>query len=156
MLHAFDRSISCSIGRSGGVETIEKREGDGATPRGRWPLRAALLRPDRDLSRSTALPWRWLRESDGWSDDPRDPAYNRPIRHPHPFSAERLWRGDGLYDIIVTLGHNDTPPLPGAGSAIFLHCRKAGQPTEGCIAIDRDALAALLPDLRAGMMLEIV
>ena len=101
------------------------------------------------------LPWRWLRPDDGWSDDVRDPAYNRPIRHPHAFSAERLWREDGLYDIIVVLGHNDAPPKPDAGSAIFLHCWRDGAPTEGCVAIARDDLLALLPLLHAGDVLEI-
>ena len=38
------------------------------------------------------MPWRWLRPDDGWSDDAADPAYNRPVRHPHPYSAEWLWR----------------------------------------------------------------
>lgn len=155
MLHAFGCSISCSIGRSGLVSAAEKQEGDGATPIGAWPIRGVLLRPDRVGGIAAAIPWRWLREEDGWSDDPRDPAYNRPVRHPHLFSAERLWRADGLYDIIVVLGHNDRPPRPRAGSAIFLHCRNPGRATEGCVAIDRDALARLLPLLRIDMALEI-
>jgi L,D-peptidoglycan transpeptidase YkuD (ErfK/YbiS/YcfS/YnhG family) len=95
------------------------------------------------------VPWRWLRPDDGWSDDPVDAAYNRPIRHPYPRSAERLWREDGAYDAIVVLGHNDSPPVPGAGSAIFLHCTTSKPFTEGCVAIDRgdllDILTALVP-----------
>ncbi len=39
----------CLIGRGGAVAADAKREGDGATPRGRWPLREVLLRPDRGL-----------------------------------------------------------------------------------------------------------
>ena len=115
-----------------------------ATPTGRWAVRAALLRPDRIVAPAMALPWRWLRPDEGWSDDPADPAYNRPVRHPHRYSAERLWRDDGLYDIVVVLGHNDSPPVPSLGSAIFLHCWRDAQPTEGCVAIARDALADLL------------
>lgn len=156
MLHVGKRSIPCSIGRSGVVATADKREGDGATPIGRWPLRCVLLRADRIAPpRPLALPWRWLRPEDGWSDDPADPAYNRPVRHPHGFSAERLWRDDGLYDVIVTLGHNDRPPRPGAGSAIFLHCRREGAATEGCVAIAREALVALLPQLSPEDRIEI-
>ncbi|MGL4541081.1 MAG: L,D-transpeptidase family protein, partial [Polymorphobacter sp.] len=84
-------------------------------------------------------------------------AYNRPVSHPHGFSAERLWRDDGAYDVIVVLGHNDGPPRPGAGSAIFLHCSRADwRPTEGCVAIETAALVALLPRLAAGVQLEIV
>lgn len=154
-LYANDRSIACGIGRSGALPAADKHEGDGATPLGRWPIRASLLRSDRVAAPSTALPWRWLRPDDGWSDDPVDPAYNRPVRHPHGHSAERLWREDALYDVIVVLGHNDAPPQPGLGSAIFLHCWRDGAPTEGCVAIEKHELLALLPRLRRGDLVEI-
>ncbi len=154
-LTAFGESLSCRIGRSGSIAADVKREGDGATPLGRWPIRGALLRPDRGAVPAPALPWRWLRPSDGWSDDPADPAYNRPVRHPHRWSAERLWREDGLYDVVLVLGHNDAPPVPGLGSAIFLHCA-GDEPTEGCVAIAADALAALLPRLRPGDAVDIL
>ena len=147
MLQAGNRSISCSIGRSGTVAAADKREGDGATPVGDYALRGVLLRPDRIAPPHMRLPWRWLSPGDGWSDDPRDPAYNRPVRHPHRFSAERLWREDGLYDVIVVLGHNDSPPAAPLGSAIFLHCRRDTAPTEGCVAIARAELLGLLPAL---------
>jgi L,D-peptidoglycan transpeptidase YkuD (ErfK/YbiS/YcfS/YnhG family) len=140
----------CTIGRSGATAAADKREGDGRTPRGRWAIRSALLRPDRVSPPMTALPWRWLDPADGWSDDPKDPAYNTRVRHPHAFSAEHLWRDDGLYDLIVELGYNDAPAVPGKGSAIFLHCMIAGRPTAGCVAIDREALEALLPHLASG------
>lgn len=154
------RALPCAIGRAGACPAAEKREGDGRTPLGIWPIRAVLLRPDRVAPPDALgalrppgvprLPWRWLRPEDGWSDDPRDPAYNRPVRHPHGFSAERLWREDGLYDALLVLGHNDAPPAPGAGSAIFLHCWNDGAPTQGCVAIERAALWALLPELAPG------
>lgn len=150
-LTGFGRTIPCAIGRSGACPAADKREGDAMTPQESWPLRTILLRPDRvAVSTNLRLPWRWLRPSDGWSDDPADPAYNRPVRHPHGFSAERLWREDGLYDAILTLGHNDAPPVPGLGSAIFLHCWNGGQPTEGCVAIAKEELLALLPLVKSG------
>ena len=153
--------IPCVIGRGGPCAEIDKREGDGCTPLGRFRLRAALLRPDRVQSPASSrviapLPWRWLRRADGWSDDPRDPAYNRPVRHPHGFSAERLWRDDGLYDVVVVIGHNDSPPRAGMGSAIFLHCTAPDRAaTEGCVAIDRASLVALLPALGPSDWLDI-
>jgi len=145
-LTAFGRTIPCSIGRNGAIPASEKREGDGMTPLGLSPIRAALLRPDRvALPQGLRLPWRWLRPDDGWSDDPADPAYNRPVRHPHRFSAERLWREDGLYDVILVLGHNDAPRVPGLGSAIFVHCWNEGQATEGCVTVAKEELLSLLP-----------
>lgn len=141
------REVSCLIGKGSTIAAADKREGDGATPIGRWPIRAVLLRPDRVAAPEIALPWRWLRPDDGWSDDGADPAYNRPVRHPHRYSAERLWREDGAYDVIVILGHNDDPPMPGAGSAIFLHCTAEKDFTEGCVAIRRADLLEILPRL---------
>ncbi|HEY0269428.1 MAG TPA: L,D-transpeptidase family protein [Sphingomonas sp.] len=147
--------LPCLIGRAGAVPAIDKREGDGATPLGQWPVRGVLLRPARGIAPPARLPWRWLRAGDGWSDDIRDPAYNRAVRHPHPFSAERLWRDDGLYDAIVLLGHNDRPPVPGLGSAIFLHLTGDKGFTEGCVAVSRAAMTALLAVLAPGDALSV-
>src|SRR3546814_19709072 len=56
------------------------------------------------------------------SDLPADPLhYNRLVRLPFAASHERMWRDDGLYDLVVEIGYNDMPPVPGLGSAIFLH-----------------------------------
>lgn len=149
-------TIPCAIGRSGTCPAEEKREGDGCTPLGSWPFRTVLFRPGRSAPPTGfALPWRWTGKRDGWSDDPADPVYNRPVHLPHAFRAENLQRDDPLYDIIVVLGHNDAPPIPGKGSAIFLHVWNGGQPTEGCVAIACDAMEALLPILEPGDVLKI-
>ncbi|KAB7644915.1 L,D-transpeptidase family protein [Polymorphobacter fuscus] len=150
-VEAFNEAVPAVFGRAGTIAADAKREGDGASPIGAWPVRAALLRPDRMAAPATALPWRWLRADDGWSDDAADPAYNRPVRHPHRFGAERLWRDDGAYDIIIVLGHNDRPPLAPLGSAIFFHCtRPDRRPTQGCVAVDRPVLARWLDRLQPG------
>jgi L,D-peptidoglycan transpeptidase YkuD (ErfK/YbiS/YcfS/YnhG family) len=150
-LSGFGETLPASFGKAGAIAAADKREGDGASPLGLWPIRAVLLRPDRVLLPPLRLPWRRLRPADGWSDDPADPAYNRPVTLPHRFSAEALWREDGAYDVIVVLGHNDAPPQPGLGSAIFWHCRQPdGRATEGCVAVDRPALLRWLPQLAPG------
>ena len=147
--------MSCTLGRGGVCAAADKREGDGCTPLGAWPLRGVLLRLGKAEPSAIRLPWRWVREGDGWSDDPADPAYNRPVHLPRRFSAESLLRGDDAYDVIVVLGHNDAPPMPGQGSAIFLHLSE-GRPTAGCIALDRDDMLKLLPLLAPGDVVEIV
>lgn len=146
--------MACTLGRGGSCPGEQKREGDGCTPIGTWPLRGVLLRPGKADPAGIRLPWRWIRAQDGWSDDPADPAYNRPVRLPRPFSAETLRRQDDAYDIIVVLGHNDAPPLPGKGSAIFLHLSE-GRPTAGCIALERTDMLRLLPLLTPGDVMEI-
>jgi L,D-peptidoglycan transpeptidase YkuD (ErfK/YbiS/YcfS/YnhG family) len=147
--------MACTLGRSGPCPADSKREGDGCTPLGIWPLRGVLLRPGRVEAGGIRLPWRWVRQGDGWSDDPADPAYNRPVHLPRPFSAETLLREDEAYDVIIVLGHNDVPPVPGKGSAIFFHLSE-GRPTAGCIAVDRDDMLKLLPLLSPDDVMEIV
>jgi L,D-peptidoglycan transpeptidase YkuD (ErfK/YbiS/YcfS/YnhG family) len=133
----------CSLGRAG--IRLDKREGDGTTPVGAFALRRVLYRPDRLAAPRTALPARAITSNDGWCDDPGDPSYNRPVQLPYPASAETLWREDALYDVIVVLGHNDDPPIAGLGSAIFLHvARDDFGPTQGCIALARADLLAIL------------
>lgn len=135
------RSWRCALGK-GGLST-DKREGDGATPVGCFALRRGLYRPDRlSAPPLTALPMAPLHPADGWCDDPGHPDYNRPVRLPHAARHEVMWRDDGVYDVVVVLGHNDDPPQPGRGSAIFMHVARPGYlPTEGCIAL---ALSDLL------------
>ena len=136
---------------------MEKVEGDGATPVGRFPLRRVLYRPDRLVAPGGALPTAPLCPDDGWCDDPRHADYNRPVRLPHPAGCEHLWRDDPVYDVIVVLGHNDDPPTPGRGSAIFLHVARADfSPTEGCVALALDDLLNLLAGVEADTALRVV
>lgn len=149
-----DLKVRCAIGRSG--IAARKQEGDGVTPVGLFPLRRALYRPDRVEALETALPVAPIGPEDGWCDDPADPAYNRPVTLPCAASHERMWRDDRLYDIVVVLGHNDDPPVPRLGSAIFLHvAREDYGPTEGCVALTPDDLRRLLADCRPGDAMEI-
>jgi L,D-peptidoglycan transpeptidase YkuD (ErfK/YbiS/YcfS/YnhG family) len=144
----------CAMGRSG--TTIRKREGDGATPRGIFPLRQILYRPDKRRFVSTCVPVKRIQRDSGWCDAPANGNYNRPGKHPYRASAERLWRSDDLYDVIVVLGHNDRPRVRGAGSAIFLHVARDGLgPTEGCVALAKPHLVRLLKVLRPGTRIAI-
>lgn len=137
--------LPCALGRAG-IAAV-KREGDGRSPRGAFRLRGGFFRPDRFGARPlTGLSLRASRARDGWCDDPRDPRYNRPITLPAPgIGAERLWREDGLYDLVIDLDYNRGPIRKGRGSAIFLHVARPGfLPTEGCVALRRADLVQLL------------
>jgi L,D-peptidoglycan transpeptidase YkuD (ErfK/YbiS/YcfS/YnhG family) len=119
-------------------------------------MRRVLYRPDRGPAPKTALPVQIIEPDDGWCDDPADANYNRPIKHPCPAGAEHLWREDGVYDLLVVLGHNDDPVVAGKGSAIFVHlARPDYAPTEGCVALARADLEALLAIARPGDAVEI-
>lgn len=148
-------AVRCALGRGGVIEADAKREGDGASPLGDWPIRHVLYRPQRGKP-VTFLALKPIEPEDGWCDDPGDPAYNRPVCLPYPASAEKMWRDDDVYDLVVVLGHNDDPPVAGRGSAIFLHLARPGyEPTEGCIALSRPDLEALLRQVRPGDFLRI-
>lgn len=148
------RRLRCAIGRSG--ISPDKREGDGATPAGIFPFRRALFRADRLAPPPTVLPCRAIAADDGWCDDPAHPDYNRPVMLPFAASHERLMREDGLYDVVVVLGHNDAPVVPGCGSAVFLHVAAPGfAPTEGCVALALDALLGVLAECHPGDGVEI-
>jgi len=145
----------CAIGPAGA--SSNKREGDGATPVGRFPLRRLLYRPDRLERPATALPTAPLSPLDGWCDDPADALYNRLVRLPYPARHERLWREDRLYDLLVVVGHNDDPVVPGAGSAVFLHVAKPDYaPTGGCVALAAGDLLAFLAEAGPGDWLSVL
>jgi L,D-peptidoglycan transpeptidase YkuD (ErfK/YbiS/YcfS/YnhG family) len=109
-----------------------------------------LYRADR-VTLETALPAAALRPDDGWCDDPGDADYNRQVALPHRARCESLWRDDRVYDLIGVLGHNDSPVVPGLGSAIFLHVARDGfAPTQGCVALTPDDLLALLREAKPG------
>jgi L,D-peptidoglycan transpeptidase YkuD (ErfK/YbiS/YcfS/YnhG family) len=150
------RTVPCALGRSGVTPAGDKREGDGFSPAGVWPIRRLLYRPDRGAAPATAIPAAPIAPEDGWCDAPSDPLYNRPVTLPYAASHEKMWREDGLYDLVVVLGHNDDPPAPGLGSCIFLHLAKPDYaPTEGCVAVSRRDLEALLAQARPGDAVEI-
>jgi L,D-peptidoglycan transpeptidase YkuD (ErfK/YbiS/YcfS/YnhG family) len=138
-----------ALGRSG-IKAL-KREGDGATPLGCFPLRQVLYRADRVARPRTPLPCRQIRANDGWCDDPADRNYNRLIKLPSKRSAEGLKRADHLYDLVLVLGYNERPRVRGKGSAIFAHLARPGfTPTDGCLALSRHDLTMLLAELRPG------
>jgi L,D-peptidoglycan transpeptidase YkuD (ErfK/YbiS/YcfS/YnhG family) len=139
----------------GGVRRV-KREGDGATPAGTFALLHAYYRADRLDPPASGLPVTTLNPSDAWVDDPADWQYNRLVSLPYPARHEAMWRQDDRYDLVVLIGYNTDPPVPGRGSAIFLHV--AGPdlgPTAGCIATPRAVLVGLLPLLGPGSTIAI-
>jgi L,D-peptidoglycan transpeptidase YkuD (ErfK/YbiS/YcfS/YnhG family) len=149
--HAVRRA---ALGR-GGIKAL-KREGDGGTPMGRFPVREVLYRGDRVPRPRTPLPVRTIRVHDGWCDDPADRNYNRLIKLPAQRSAEGLMRADHLYDVILMLGYNDRPRVRGRGSAIFVHLARPGYtPTDGCIALSPADMSALIRQLRRGTTIDI-
>ena len=137
-------SAPAAVGR-GGVRA-NKKEGDGATPAGIYPLIFGFYREDRIKPPPSRLPMRVLAPHDAWVDDPTDARYNSLVTLPYPARTERMWRNDEIYDVLIVIGYNIKPVIPGAGSAIFLHIARPNfSATQGCIAVDRTVLLNLIP-----------
>lgn len=139
-------AIPVALGRSGIF--ANKREGDGATPRGIFrPLRL-WWRGDRGPAPRTGLPLRRIGPDDAWSEDPADRHYNQPVRRKAGAPGDRLRRKDHLYDLIVEIDHNTRPRIAGRGSAVFIHlARPAFAPTAGCVALEGKRLRWLVERL---------
>lgn len=148
-LRLGDRHYRCAIGKNG--ITGDKKEGDGRTPTGTFALRECWYRADCFPAPETRLKLRGIQPDDGWCDDPAHPLYNRHVKLPFSASHEKLWRDDGVYDLIVPLGYNDAPVAPGRGSAIFLHVATPDYaPTEGCVALAKSDLLEVLAPMAEG------
>jgi L,D-peptidoglycan transpeptidase YkuD (ErfK/YbiS/YcfS/YnhG family) len=145
-LTAGSLRLAVALGRSG--IRADKREGDGATPRGRFRLLRVWWRPDRGSRPATRLPVRRIGPADGWCEDPADRRYNRPIVLGEGAGGDRLRRDDALYDLVIELDHNTRPRVAGRGSAVFIHVARPGfAPTAGCVALASRDLRRLVTRL---------
>jgi D-alanyl-D-alanine dipeptidase len=125
-----------------------KQEGDGRSPAGVFFLREATGY-EAVAPLGNRLPYRQATSTLRCVDDPRSAHYNRLVDEADTTkdwtSAEDMRRPDGLYRLVVFVGHNDAPPRPGVGSCIFLHFREVSSSvTEGCTALDNGVMEELL------------
>ena len=143
---AVGAPVPVVIGRSGLKAPADKREGDGASPAGRFALGGAT--GYQAPPPGTRLPYRVADAALRCVDDAKSPAYNTVTAAPPsgaPWASdERMRRDDELYRYTIFVRHNDAR-APGRGSCIFLHVwRDAQSPTVGCTAMALDDLRALL------------
>jgi L,D-peptidoglycan transpeptidase YkuD (ErfK/YbiS/YcfS/YnhG family) len=137
------------LGRGGIL--ANKREGDGATPRGTFRLKRLWWRADRDPRPATALPVRRITSDDAWCEDPDDRRYNQPIRIAPGATGDRLRRDDQLYDFIIEIDHNTRPRMARRGSAVFIHVARPDlSASAGCVTMPKARLRRLLRKLRPG------
>jgi len=136
--------VPAMIGRNGIAPRGEKREGDGRTPTGVFPLEFAFGYASAIESRMT---YRQATEEDVWVDDVNVPDYNTWVKRSETGAAsyEVMKRPDHRYRHGIVIGYNRNPVVKGLGSAIFLHVRlEEGVTTSGCVAVDEPELVRIL------------
>jgi L,D-peptidoglycan transpeptidase YkuD (ErfK/YbiS/YcfS/YnhG family) len=140
---AFD-PLDAVIGRNGFTPVGEKREGDGKTPSGIYPLKMAF---GYDEIVKTKMPYRQTLADDLWVDDPNADDYNHWAKKQETRAAsyEIMKRDDNLYKYGIVIEYNTNPVIKGNGSAIFLHIWKGeGIPTAGCVAVSEENIIKIL------------
>lgn len=151
-----DWSVKCAVGRNGLVAANHKREGDGCTPIGRFPLRYGFFDP-KILGRAAldfTFPFKEKPQNYYWSELPDSPVYNQFLLM--RTVVEDLPQYEHLFDLFVPIGWNDSTPRAYGGSAIFLHAsRPEFSGTAGCVAVAHDQLLEMARRLQPGMMIDI-
>ena len=142
-LYFLDYKIKCAIGKSG--ISAYKREGDGCTPKGIFKFKCIFYRKDKISKIKTKLKKIVIKKNMGWCDDPKSKFYNKLIKFPFKFRAEKLFLSKNIYDLVLVINYNMNPIVKNKGSAIFLHiATKNFSPTKGCLAISKQNLKILL------------
>ena len=122
-----------------------KREGDQRTPRGKFKFILLLYRKDRVSYFRSKIKKMIIKKNMGWCDDPKSKNYNKLIKFPFSYSAEKLYLQKNIYDLILVLNFNRKPIKKGLGSAIFLHISDRNfNPTKGCIAVKKKDFLKIL------------
>jgi len=132
------------IGRNGFALTGQKREGDGKTPSGIYPLKMTFGYHDTVM---TKMPYRQALSDDVWIDDVHAEDYNRWTKKTYTLanSYEMMKREDNLYQYGIIIEYNTDPVVKGNGSAIFLHIWPSkGIPTAGCVAVSEENMIKIL------------
>ena len=150
-----DYRAKCAVGKRG--ITNKKVEGDKCTPRGRFKFKYILYRKERVKNIRSKLKLIPIKKNFGWCDDIRSKYYNRFIKFPFKYRAEKLHLKENIYDIIVVIDYNLKPIKKKKGSAIFLHVAKKNySPTLGCIAISKISLKNLISMIDKNTFLKII
>ena len=110
--------IKCAIGKRG-IKN-KKKEGDKITPKGKFKILSIYYRKDRVKDLKSKIRVKEIKKIwDG--DDPRSKNYNKLVKFPFKYNAEKLYKKDNTYDIVLVLNYNINPTTKGKGSAIFIH-----------------------------------
>lgn len=139
-------SCAAVVGRKGLISAEEKREGDGHTPTGTYPLTRTF--GQGKAPKGAKMPWRSVNANDYWVDDPKSDDYNTWVRTKE--NPKKRWNSFerlkiSSYRLASVVEYNTDPIVKGKGSAIFLHIWKSKKsPTAGCVAVSESNMKSIL------------
>jgi L,D-peptidoglycan transpeptidase YkuD (ErfK/YbiS/YcfS/YnhG family) len=146
--------IKCAVGKRG--ITRRKIEGDNKTPAGIFKFNSIFYRKDRIKKINTALRKNIIKKNMGWCDDTSSKYYNKLIKLPSNFRAEKLWLNENIYDVVIVINYNTKPVVKKKGSAIFLHIAKINYTsTRGCVAVSKKDMYLLASKINTKTKLRI-
>jgi len=180
--HLYERATSAAkwkskgvpfavvVGRTGLATTLEndwtraidvttwrgrlKKEGDGKSPAGMFPLTFAFgtsMKPE-----SLTFPYTRLVEFTDCVDDVNSHHYNKIVNRMQVGifdwkSSEKMLEMVPQYELGVFVAYNSYPVVKGNGSCIFLHVWKdSNTPTSGCTAMGRLDMERIVSWLEPG------
>ena len=146
--------LKCSIGKSG--ITKHKKEGDLATPKGTFGLDIVYYRKDRIRLKNCKIKKKIIKKNMGWCEDSKSKSYNKEIKFPYRYRAEKLYRKDNIYDLLINIKYNFWPVTKNKGSAIFLHIASSNyKSTKGCVALSKKDFLKILPLIKKNTKISI-
>ncbi|HSW29440.1 MAG TPA: L,D-transpeptidase family protein [Longimicrobiales bacterium] len=157
---AEGRPIPIVIGRTGlawgvgfdafaGDAEPHKREGDGKSPAGVFPLGTAFGFAPADSAPHVRLPWLQLVPTTECVDDTASVHYTNVLDRAAvgsvDWSSSERMRDIGVYRLGAVIAYNEAPPVKGRGSCVFFHIWGGPRShTAGCTAMDAGELEELL------------
>ena len=150
-----DYKAKCAVGKRG--ITNNKIEGDKCTPRGRFKFKYIFYRKERVKNINSKLKLIPIKKNFGWCDDSQSKHYNKFVKLPFNFKAEKLHLKKKIYDIVIVIDYNKNPTKKKKGSAIFVHVAKDDySPTLGCVALSKKDLKILISMIDKNTFLKII
>ena len=143
--------IVVNLGKNGMAHEGEKREGDGKSPSGIFPLGPVF---GDSLHKSCVKNMPFLLTKDlECVDDSSSLHYNQFVTSSIEktyVSSEKMEEMGSLYSLGVVVGYNQHPVCSGVGSCIFLHIwKEEGCGTAGCTVMEKKHLVNVVSWLDA-------
>jgi L,D-peptidoglycan transpeptidase YkuD (ErfK/YbiS/YcfS/YnhG family) len=151
--------ISITVGKNGMawglglheevLDPLKKKEGDARAPAGIFAL-GTVFGDSQHSSYAINMPYLVVEEDLEAIDDPESRFYNQILRRSSVSAAdwkssEKMKEVGFLYALGIVVKHNENPPVPFAGSCIFIHIGSEPiEGTAGCTAMAEEDLIKLV------------